>query len=124
MGGVLLREFKSEILLVAFGNFTSWREISPSIQTLTKLLNFKVVLAHFALKVYREIPGTLLNRTGKFPVHFRIVPGISRHTPIIIVSRFSLFNRRVANQSKALGEEWNYWAFSLEFRQPDLGAKQ
>ena len=67
--GVLLREFKSEILLVAFGNFTSWREISPSIQTLTKLLNFKVVLAHFALKVYREIPGTLLKRTGNLPVH-------------------------------------------------------
>ena len=40
-------------------------------------LIFKVVLAHFAFKAYREIPGTLLNRTGKFPVHFRIVPGIS-----------------------------------------------
>jgi len=30
---------------------------------------------------------------------------------------------RVAKQSKALGEEWNYWAFLPEFRQPDLGAK-
>jgi hypothetical protein len=64
-------------------NFTSWREISPSIK-------FKP----------------------------------SRHTPIIIVPGFSLFNRRVAKQSKALGQKWNYWAFSLELRQPDLGTKQ
>ena len=48
---------------------------------------------------------------------------ISRHTPIIIVPGFSLFNCRVAKQSKALGEEWNYWAFLPEFRQPDFGAK-
>ena len=67
-GGVLLREFKSEILLVAFGDFTSWREISPSIQTLTKLLNFKVVLAHFALKVYRESPGTLRGSSNPRPL--------------------------------------------------------
>jgi hypothetical protein len=31
---------------------------------------------------------------------------------------------RVAKQSKALGEKWKYWAFSLELRQPDFGAKQ
>ena len=51
-------------------------------------------------------------------------PGISRHTSIIIVPGFSLFNRRVAKQSKALGQEWNDWAFSFELRQPDLGTKQ
>ena len=35
-----------------------------------------------------------------------------------------MFNRRVAKQSTALGEEWKYWAFSLELCQPDLGTKQ
>ena len=30
----------------------------------------------------------------------------------------------VANQSKALRDEWNHGAILLEFSQPDLGAKQ
>jgi hypothetical protein len=64
---------------------------------------FKVVLPHFA---------------------FKSVPGDSRYTPILIVPGIPTFNRRVANQSKAFGDEWNHGAISLEFSQPDLGAKQ
>jgi hypothetical protein len=67
------------------------------------LLNFKVVLPHFAL----ELPHLALEL-------LRSVPGIP----------LGSFNRRVANQSKTFGEEWNHGAISLEFSQPDLGAKQ
>ena len=45
---------------------------------MTKLLNFKVVLAHFVLKVYREIPGTLREIPGtlrEFPGTLREIHG-------------------------------------------------
>jgi hypothetical protein len=34
------------------------------------------------------------------------------------------FSRGVANQSKAFCDKWNHRAISLEFSQPNFGAKQ
>ncbi len=62
--------------------------------------------AHFV--AYREIHGTLLE----------LLRNVAPLLPL------GSFNRCVANQSKALGDEWNYGAIPLEFSQPDFGAKQ